>query len=47
VYKSAALLPSILMYLMMAKWAEICCAVEMLNRTKIETVKSFKILKKF
>jgi hypothetical protein len=46
VYKSAAISPTILMHLMMAKQAETCCATEVLDKDiHLEKIMSFKILK--
>jgi hypothetical protein len=43
VYKSAAISPTILMHLMMAKQAETCCAIDMLNKDiQLETTDSLK-----
>jgi hypothetical protein len=43
VYKSAAIPPTILMHLMIAKQAETCCAVDVLNKEmQRETTESLK-----
>jgi hypothetical protein len=46
VHKSSPIFPTILMHLMMAKLAETCCVIVVLNKDiQLETSDSFKILK--
>jgi hypothetical protein len=45
-YKISAIFPTITLHLMMAKYAEICCAVDVLHEDmKLETIESLKNLK--
>lgn len=45
-YKNAAISPIILMHLMMAKYAETCCAIHVLTKDiQLETAGSSKVLK--